>query len=266
MKVISVINLKGGVAKTTTATNMAYILATSYGKKVLVIDNDKQGNLSKTFRVYDPEDEETTARMMTDKNCTDALIKRTKYENIDIITANMGLIDANMRVMFDQARPQQTRFRQAFNRMELQGKYDYCIIDNAPDINIAIINALVVTDDVIVPIVIDQYSFDGLRILTEQIEQVRDNFNDRINMAGCLITNFQRNEVNRQGNDLLKQRTPIHIFKQTIRRTDRFVQESTFAHIPVVEYSVRCGASQDYRRFVAEYMGAENLIRRGYYY
>lgn len=254
MRVISVINLKGGVAKTTTSTNMAYILAEKYNKKVLIIDNDKQGNISKSFQRYDPEDIYTTASIMTQKECTDKIIKKTAYKNIDIIPANMGLIDANMRVMFDQTRPQQTRFEKAFARLKLEAAYDYCIIDNAPDINISIINALVVTDDVIAPIVIDQYSFDGLSILAEQIEQIRENFNENIRLAGCLITQYQRNDVNEQGNDILNQKMPYPVFKQTIRRTDRFVQESTFAHIPVVEYSVRCGCSQDYKKFVAEYL------------
>ena len=65
MRVISVINLKGGVAKTTTSTNMAYILAEKHNKKVLVIDNDKQGNISKSFQRYDPEDIYTTLYRQT---------------------------------------------------------------------------------------------------------------------------------------------------------------------------------------------------------
>ena len=68
MRTISIISLKGGVAKTTTAVNMAYVLGMVHNKKVLVIDNDKQGNASKTFRRYDTEDKNTIARVMLDRN------------------------------------------------------------------------------------------------------------------------------------------------------------------------------------------------------
>ncbi len=67
MRTISIISLKGGVAKTTTAVNMAYILAEVHKKKVLFIDNDKQGNASKAFRNYEPDDEDTIARVMMER-------------------------------------------------------------------------------------------------------------------------------------------------------------------------------------------------------
>lgn len=68
MQTISIISLKGGVAKTTTAVNMAYTLAAVHNKKVLIIDNDKQGNTSKAFKKYDTEDKNTVARMMLERN------------------------------------------------------------------------------------------------------------------------------------------------------------------------------------------------------
>ena len=179
MQTISIISLKGGVAKTTTAVNMAYTLAAVHNKKVLIIDNDKQGNTSKAFKKYDTEDKNTVARMMLERNIdVSEIIKKTDYENIDIITANMDLLEANLRTIVDTGRQQQTRFKKAlsnskvldhgwakFDYLPLTEAYDYCIIDNAPDINMSIINALVTSNDVIVPVFMDQYSFDGLRHL-----------------------------------------------------------------------------------------------------
>ena len=102
MQTISIISLKGGVAKTTTAVNMAYILAAVHKKKVLVIDNDKQGNASKTFDRYDTEDENTIARAMLERNFdVSEIIKKTNYEGIDIITANMDLLEANLKTVVD---------------------------------------------------------------------------------------------------------------------------------------------------------------------
>lgn len=144
-----------------------------------------------------------------------------------------------------------------FDYLPLTEAYDYCIIDNAPDINMSIINALVMSNDVIVPIFMDQYSFDGLDILLDQIAQVQEDFNENLKFAGCLITQYQNNDVNNQGIEWLKAHD-IPIFKQQIRRTEKKVSESTFAKMPLVEYSVRCGAAQDYKKFVLEYLEGRN--------
>lgn len=270
MQTISIISLKGGVAKTTTAVNMAYILAEVHGRKVLVIDNDKQGNASKAFKQYNTEDEDTIARVMLEKNIDiSEIIKHTEYENIDIITANMNLLEANLRTIVDTGRQQQTRFKKALSSTKVLGygwakvdylpvteAYDYCIIDNAPDINMSIINALVMSNDVIVPIFMDQYSFDGLDILLDQIAQVQEDFNERLHFAGCLVTQYQNNDVNNQGITQLLDRKVL-LFSQKIRRTEKKVSESTFAKMPLVEYSVRCGAAQDYKKFVLEYLNMD---------
>ena len=265
MKVLSIINLKGGVAKTISSVNMAHILATVHGFKVLLIDNDKQGNASKAFGLYDPEDHDNVARVMLEAVPLIDLAASTQYKNLDIVPANMDLLEANLRVIADVSRPQQTRIKKAISKKsierELQGEettsaaeeYDFIIFDNAPDVNMSIINALVVSDDVIVPVEIDQYSFDGLDILLEQIAAVKEDFNPALSFRGCLITKYrQREEVQAQGAEVLKER--CNVFSTKIRRTEDKPKESTFAKIPLVEYSVRCGASQDYKKFVTEYL------------
>lgn len=253
MKTISIISLKGGAAKTTTAVNMAYILAAVHKKKVLFIDNDKQGNASKTFDRYDTEDKDTIARAMLEKDLDIFhIIKKTNYKGIDIITANMDLLEANLRTVVDTGRQQQTRFKKAL--AAVSSNYDFCIIDNAPDINMSIINALVMTNDVIIPIFMDRYSFDGLNILLEQIGQAQEDFNETLNFAGCLVTQYQNNDVNNMNIQKLQARG-LPMYTQKIRRTEKKVSESTFAKMPLVEYSVRCGAAQDYKKFVLEYLG-----------
>ena len=265
MRAISIINLKGGVAKTTTTVNMAYLLAKK-GFKVLVVDNDKQGNASKAFGLYDPEDHDNMARVMLETVPLIDLAASTQHKNLDIIPANMDLLEANLRVITDVSRPQQTRIKKAIEKKSIEREmlpnvevvsaaeeYDFIIFDNAPDVNMSIINALVVSDDVIVPVEIDQYSFDGLDILLEQIAAVKEDFNPKINFRGCLITKYrQREDVQTQGAEILKERCKV--FNTKIRRTEDKPKESTFAKIPLVEYSVRCGASQDYKKFVTEYL------------
>ncbi|MEZ3437591.1 MAG: ParA family protein [Oscillospiraceae bacterium] len=272
MKTISIINLKGGVAKTISAANIAHILATKHDKRVLLVDNDKQGNVSKMFGVHD-YDAPSIADILTQRKAAfDVIIntipilprvdsgKITEYRNLSIIPANMNLLKANLEVMLDSTRPQQTRLRAAFKRVS--GNYDYCIIDCAPDINISTINALVASDEVFVPIKIDNFAFDGLAELKEQVENVREDFNPDIKCR-CFVTCYQNNEVNRQGEEWLReQRSEYPLFNTHIRRTVK-IDESTFANAPILEYSPRCGAAKDYMELVAEYLNVSESDTKG---
>ncbi len=257
MKVISVINLKGGVFKTTTALNLGYILWRDYGKKVLLVDNDKQGNLSKTLGLYDPDDEYTLEAIMDDR-LSGALIKQTSYEGISVITANMNLLAANRRAMLDMTHQQQGRIKKALQYLRADLVYDYVIVDNAPDINISIINALMISNDVIIPVYMDEYSLDGLSILTEQIESIQNNFDDaKLERVYCLATGYKNDDVNNQVINMIRSSMKYPIFNQAIRHTKSKPLEATWAKKPLVEYSSRCGAAQDYKKWVREYLGGE---------
>lgn len=248
MKTISIINLKGGVAKTISAVNIAHILAKAFNKRVLLIDCDKQGNVSKLFGVHD-YNAPSLADILTQNRLSLDVIVNAKRENLSVIPANMNLLKANLEVMLDSTRPQQTRLRNALK--DVQEYYDYCIIDCAPDINISTINALVASDYVFIPIKIDNFAFDGLAELKEQIENVKEDFNPNIKYR-CFVTCYQNNEVNRQGEEWLKQRQADYpLFDTHIRRTVK-IDESTFANAPIWEYSPRCNATKDYIALVRE--------------
>jgi chromosome partitioning protein len=251
VKTVSIINLKGGVAKTISAANIAHIMAVIHKKRVLLVDNDKQGNASKLFNLHS-YDEPSVAEVLTNRGVNlEEIITPTQYENLDLIPANMTLLKANLEVMLDSTRPQQTRFRTAFKA--ISSDYDYCFIDNAPDINIATINALVASDEVMIPIKIDKFAFDGLAELKEQIDNTREELNPSLSLKGCFVTCYQRNEVNRQGEEWLLSQRDFPIFKTHIRKTEK-VDESTFAATPIIEYSRHCGAATDYIKLVAEYL------------
>lgn len=251
MKTLSIINLKGGVAKTTSSVNMAHILAAVHGYRVLLVDNDKQGNASKILNRHG-YDKPGVAQVMTDRKIEPSeVIQNTEIENLDIITANMNLLTANIEVMLDQSRPQQIRFKKFFEKISDQ--YDYCIIDNAPDINISTINALVASDDVMVPITIDDFAIDGLEELKEQIDNTREDLNPDLVFCGCFITQYDRtNEADIQGEAFLKT-LDYPLFKTHIRRTPK-MKPSTFARMPILEYSPTCGASIDYKKLVEEWL------------
>lgn len=230
---------------------MAHILATVYGKRVLLIDNDKQGNTSKFFKLHNYE-MLGMADLLTEKKFdTYKVINHTQYANLDVISANMNLLNANLKIILDVSRQQQTILKKALQQVE--SEYDYCIIDNAPDINISVINSLVAANEVIVPIKIDQFSFDGLEQLTEQFEEIKE-LNPGLVFRGCLVTQFAKNDVNIQGEEHLNNQTEYPMFATHIRRTEK-IDESTFTSQPIVEYSKTCGAAKGYLAFVNEYLG-----------
>ena len=252
MRIMSIINLKGGVAKTISSVNIAHILSAVHEKKVLLIDNDKQGNSSKILNRHSYE-KPGVAELLTDRTIDmEKIIQQTDYAGLDIITANMNLLSACLTVMLDQKRPQQTRFKRALE--QVRERYDFCVIDNAPDINISTINALVASDDVLVPITIDDFAIDGLAELKEQIDNTREDLNPALRFCGCFITQYDRlNEADKQGEDYLRGLEAYPLFKTHIRRTAK-MKSSTFAREPILLYSSRCGASRDYKALVEEYL------------
>ena len=251
MKIISIINLKGGVAKTISAVNIAYVLAAVHGQRVLLVDNDKQGNSSKFFGVHS-YDVPSISEVLTVKGFSiEEAIRETEYQGLHVLPANMCLLRANKEILMDTSRPQQTRLAKAMHQVEDQ--YDYVVIDNAPDLNMSVINGLVACDDVIIPIKVDKFAFDGLEQLLEQIEDTRE-FNPRIRVAGGFVTMYMHNGVNTQGVDYLQNNPGLPMFKTVIRKTVK-VDETTFTGKPLLEYAKNCTASRDYVDLVAEYLG-----------
>ena len=251
MKTISILNLKGGVAKTFTAANMAYELYRR-GYKVLLLDNDKQGNLSKAYGRYDAESVAPITRLLSGEwTRVTELINHTDYEGVDIITANMSLFGATWNLTKAEEENQIERYKRLVQAVG-GNYYDYCIIDNPPDIGINVINALEITDEVIVPVKLDNYALEGLDIVAEQIEDVKG-INPAIRLAGVLVTSYQNTDGESAGVEWLEEQGKYNILG--IIRYSKKVAENSFLHKPIYEYSPCCGAAQGYKKFVTAYTG-----------
>jgi chromosome partitioning protein len=261
MKTISILNLKGGVAKTFTAANMAYELWRR-GYKVLLIDNDKQGNLSKAYGRYDAESVAPIAKLLSgDWQSTEELIQRTDYEGIDIIASNMSLFGATWNLTKEENESQTERYKKLIRKLIIQYKegftgiewaYDYCVIDNPPDIGLNVVNALAITDEVIVPVKIDEDALEGLDIVAEQIEDVKA-FNPTLTLAGVLVTVYQNTDGEAAGIEWLKQQGRYKVLG--VIRYSKKVAENSFMRKPIYEYSPCCGAAQSYKKFITAYTG-----------
>lgn len=169
--------------------------------------------------------------------------------NIAVVPANMSLLTANLDVIKNEDIDQVTILSKELEKVK--DIFDYCIIDCPPDINISVINALVAADEVIIPIKIDGYAFDGMKELEEQINNAKQ-LNPKLKFRGCLVTMFYNRDVCRQGEEYLQnQRYPV--FRTHIRRTEK-ADEVTFTTQSLMQYSPRSGAARDYKTFVKEYL------------
>ena len=237
MKKVSIFNIKGGVAKTTSTANLGACLSQE-GKKVLLVDLDPQSNLTKLFKAYSMEDL-TVSDILLDKHLDiHKAIKKTDFENIDILPANIKLTFADRSILIDNTRSQQNRLSKALKN--INNEYDYCLIDCA----------LCASDEVFVPIKIDKFALDGLEYLLESIEDMKDEFNPNLNFKGCFITMDSATTVNRLIKKELKNILGDKMFNTTIKQNVKVV-ESTF-DCPVVFSNKKARASINYKELCKE--------------
>lgn len=253
IRTTAILNLKGGVAKTTTVINMAAILAKDHGSRVLLIDADSQCNTTEFFGA-DPAKGNLANILRLSDDChepvlvTDACIQVTAYQNIDIIPGDDSLMDLDLSKV-ELGRVNVNVLRQVVEAVN--GMYDYILIDCPPAFNAASAAALVAADDVIIPIKLDAFSLRGMGNLMRQIKNMR-RINPRLRLAGCLPTMWYSDQQIKDAEQQLLS-SGLSMFHH-IRRSDT-VDRMTFRQEALMLSSPNSGAGIDYRKFVAEYAG-----------
>lgn len=253
MRTIVVLNLKGGVAKTTTVVNVAAILAKDYGKKVLVIDGDSQCNTTE-FLGADPENGNLGNVL---RNEADAYFAATEIQpaNVDgvwILAGDESLMDLDLSKVETQA-ASATCLRDMAALLRERGMYDYILIDCPPAFNAASAAALLAADEVIIPIKLDAFSLRGMANLSRQIANMRK-INKGLKLGGLLPTMWYKSENIQEAEEQLRAAgLPVY---PHIRQTKK-VDDMTFSQQPLVVSSPKSAACVDYRKFVAE------LIKEG---
>ncbi|WP_294196925.1 ParA family protein [uncultured Clostridium sp.] len=247
MKKVAIFNIKGGVAKTTSTANLGACLSEK-NKKVLLIDLDAQSNLTKLFKAYSMDDLTISDVLLNKDLDINTVIKKTDFENIDIIPSNLKLAFTEKKILLDVSRSQQNRLSKALEKLN---EYDYCLIDCPPSLNMITINALCASDEVFVPIKIDKFALDGLEYLLDSIEEIKDEFNPNLNFRGCFVTMDTATTVNKVIKKELKQLLADKMFNTTINQNVKVI-ESTFEECPVVFSNKKARASVDYKNLCKE--------------
>ena len=269
MRTIVVINIKGGVGKTTTVVNMAAVLA-ELGKSVLVIDGDPQCNATAFYGVKDPEKIcECTLAQLLDLDApgrsdyAEDYVVATANPNIDLLPGSIDLINADIASMTQQNGRVSVRaiadLIAALNEDAwAEGgvpeggadAFDFVIIDCPPSFTAASVAAIHAADDVIIPVEPDLFSVLGLTTLLTQINSAR-RIKPQIRTR-ALVTKWRNSPACVQGEAALRA-SSVPVFEQVIRRSEK-VPESINVLQSLQAYSPQSAAGRDYRAFVAEYL------------
>lgn len=188
---ISMINLKGGVGKTVSSINIAYSFA-EFGKKVLIVDTDSQGNIAISLGV-NPDELENTLFNLMEKGIKKAVTKEQVQEciltlgNVDILPSNSELAKIDSQLM--------NTYRREYILQDIisvvENMYDYIIIDCPPSLGTIVINALTASDYVLIPVEAHYLSFESLKVMLGTIEMVKLRLNPNLKIAGVFLTMFQ---------------------------------------------------------------------------
>ncbi|MEG2821279.1 MAG: ParA family protein [Lachnospiraceae bacterium] len=270
MKTISGINNKGGVGKTATVGAVVHILATIYDKKILAVDIDPQGNLSKLFgftgsdrkyslkeeiegKIYPVQNTIEDILMDSSKNIHDC-IYQTGYKNLDIIPAYLTLSNVENQLLGNALTPQQEKLKKQLAK--IQEEYDYCFIDCGPSVSLLNINALYASDEVYIPSKSDKDSRNGIVNMLNLMRTVQE-CNPGLKLGGCFLTQFdERKNICKEawadckealGNKFLPIAIPVNTK----------VEQTSSKQKPLYELDPSGKATQSYIK-LAEYMMAPN--------
>ncbi|MCC8418647.1 MAG: AAA family ATPase [Rickettsia endosymbiont of Glossina mortisans submortisans] len=247
MKVIAIVNQKGGVAKTTTTVNLATAFA-AVNKKILVIDLDPQGNSSTGFGISQQQRKNTIYQVLTNLiKLKDAIIS-TDIPNLEIITSNTNLSAAEL----DLTKLKDREYILMKLLEEIKILYDYVIIDCPPSLNLLTVNALVASDEVLIPMQCDFYSLEGLSHLLKTIEIIEKKLNPKIKIAGILFTMYdKRNRLTEQVEDDVRKCLGELVFKTVIPRNIKLSEAPSYGK-PAIIYDYKCSGAIAYIELTKE--------------
>lgn len=247
-RIISMVNQKGGVGKTTSTINLGAALAEA-GRKVLLVDFDPQGALSAGFGANPHELDLTVYNVMMDRKVDiREVIQTTEFDNIDLLPANIDLSAAEVQLVNEVAREQVL----ASALRAVENDYDVILIDCQPSLGLLTINALACSDTVLIPLACEFFSLRGVALLMDTIDKVRDRLNPNLDILGILATMFDPRTLHtREVQHRVREAFGDLVFQAVINRTVRF-PETTVAGEPITTWAPTSAGAIAYRLLARE--------------
>ena len=247
-RIISMVNQKGGVGKTTSTINLGAALA-ECGRKVLLVDFDPQGALSAGFGTNPHELELTVYNVMMDRKVDiNDVILPTDIENIDLLPANIDLSAAEVQLVNEVAREQVL----ASALRKVQNEYDVILIDCQPSLGLLTVNALTASHGVIIPLICEFFALRAVALLVDSIEKVQDRLNPDLEITGVLATMFDARTIHSK--EVLARIIDAFgdkVFDTVIKRTVKFPDAAVSAE-PILSYASNHTGAQAYRQVARE--------------
>ncbi len=251
-KIISVVNQKGGVGKTTSAVNLSAYLAEA-GRRVLLIDLDPQANATSGLGIDHRNLEAGIYETLVNAKPLNEIIKRTIQEGLKIAPATMNLAGAGI----DMVSLADREFRLLRAIESVKEDYDYVIIDGPPSLGLLTVNSLVASDEVIIPIQSEYYALEGLSQLLETISLVQENLKPSLKIMGALITMFdRRNKLSEAVMGEIYQYFPDRIFRSIIPRTVRLAEAPSYGR-SILHYDPKSKGGKAYENLAQEVIALE---------
>lgn len=246
-RIIAVANQKGGVGKTTTATNLSACLAEK-GKKVLVIDTDPQGNATSGLGVDKYSLEKTVYDLLIGEcNVKDCLMDNV-LENLSLLPSNVNLSGSEIDLIGIEKR----EYILKRNIESIVDNYDFMIIDCPPSLNILTVNAMTTADTVLVPIQCEYYALEGLTQLIHTINLVKQRLNPDLKIEGVVFTMYDaRTNLSLEVVENVKNNLKHNVYKTIIPRSVRLAEAPSHG-IPINLYDTKSVGAESYRLLAEE--------------
>lgn len=223
-KVISCVNQKGGVGKTTTAVNLTAGLG-KLGKKILLIDIDPQGNSTSGYGINKRTLKNSSYNLLVEGASVASAVVKTPFDNVNVVPANMDLAGAEIEMIEKENR--ESVLKKAI--APVRNDYDYIFLDCPPSLGLITLNALNASDSVLVPVQCEYFALEGLSQLMSTIRLVKQRYNPILELEGVLLTMYDgRLNLTQQVVGEVKRFFPRKVFATTIPRTVRLSEAPSY--------------------------------------
>jgi chromosome partitioning protein len=241
------LNFKGGTGKTSVSTSYAFRLA-EMGHRVLVIDLDSQGHASKCLGVAGEEAPTTLFDAIIKKRSLGEVIVHTGMPGLDLVPSNLSMSTIDLSLMPLAAR--EFRLRNALK--EVEGSYDYAVLDAPPSFGLLNLNALMAASDLFVPVLADFLSFHGLKLLFETVQSLEDDLEHVLDHIFIVINAYNATyKIAKEAREALEKHYPEFLLKQVIRQCTKFAQSSSEG-IPIFAYDAKSNGAEDIQAVLDE--------------